>query len=158
MIAEIAYIVALLASLVWFAAAFRYFGFQHVAAAKVLVSASARSSPLFPTIASSIRFLGGMNGAFAVLSAVLLVCALSGSAAFADPVERGLLLAILAAAHFSQFIFNVPILRAGGRQGESNWNVLTGPMLFIFVVDAAETLINLGAAVIQFTSGVAPNP
>lgn len=30
----------------------------------------------------------------------------------------------------------------GGRQGESLWNVLTGPMAFIFVVDFALMLAN----------------
>jgi hypothetical protein len=151
MIANSAYLVALIASLLWFAAAFRYFSFQQFAASKVLVPASARSSPLFPTIAASIRFLGGMNGAFALMSAVLLGCALAGAEVFVDPMERGLLLCVLAAAHFSQFIFNVPILRNGERQGDSYWNVRSGPMFFIFVVDALETVINLGAAIIQFS-------
>jgi hypothetical protein len=149
MIADAAYIVALIASLLWFTAAFRYFSFQQFAASKVLVPASARSSPLFPTIAASIRFLGGMNGAFALMSALLLLCVFTGSSAFADPGERGLLLCVLAAAHFSQFIFNVPVLMAGERQGETYWFVRSGPMLFIFVVDAVETVINLGAAAIQ---------
>ena len=93
-----------------------------------------------------------MNGAFAFMSAALLICALTGSAAFADSFERGVLLCVLAAAHFSQFIFNVPVLKAGERQGESYWNVQSGPMLFIFVVDAAQTVINLGAALIQFST------
>jgi hypothetical protein len=150
MLANLTYIGALIAGVLWFTAAFRYFSFQQFAASKVLVPASARSSPLFPTIAASIRFLGGMNGAFALLSAVLLGCAVAGSSAFADPFERGLLLCVLAAAHFSQFIFNVPVLRAGERQGESYWHVRSGPMLFIFVVDAVETLIALAAAAIQF--------
>jgi hypothetical protein len=150
MIANTAYVVALVASLLWFTAAFRYFGFQQFAASKVLVPKTARSSPLFPTIAASIRFLGGMNGAFALMCAVLLGCILSGNSAFTDPTERGLLLCVLAAAHFSQFIFNVPVLRAGERQGESYWSVRSGPMLFIFFIDAIETMINLGAAIIQF--------
>lgn len=152
MIAEFAYALALVASFLWFSAAFRYFSFQQFAAAKVLVPASARSSPIFQTLAASIRFLGSMNGAFALLSAVLLLCVFTGSAMFDDPIERGLLLSVLAAAHFSQFVFNLPILRGGGRQGETYWNVLSGPMLFIFVVDAVETVINLGAAAIQFTA------
>jgi hypothetical protein len=152
MIANTAYIVALVASLLWFGEAFRYFSFQQFAASKVLVPASARSSPIFLTLAASIRFLGGMNGAFALMSAVLLICALTGSEAFVDADERGILLCVLAAAHFSQFVFNLPILLAGERQGESYWYVRSGPMLFIFVVDALETVINLGAAMIQFAA------
>ncbi len=150
MIANTAYILALIASALWFTAAFRYFGFQQFAAAKVLVPASARSSPLFPTMAAAIRFLGGMNGALALMSVILLTCVVTGSAAFTDQTERGWLLCILAAAHFSQFIFNVPVLNAGERLGESYWNVRSGPMLFIFVMDGAQAIINLGAAIMQF--------
>lgn len=150
MLANAAYIGALIISLLWFTAALRYFGFQQFAAAKVLVPASARSSPLFPTIAAATRFLGGMNGAFALLSGALLVCAITGADAFTDPMERGVLLFILAAAHFSQFICNVPVLRAGERQGESLWIVRSGPMLFIFVVDAGQAVLNFAAALLQF--------
>jgi hypothetical protein len=91
-----------------------------------------------------------MNGAFAPMSALLLLCVFTGSSAFSDPSERGLVLCVLAAAHFSQFVFNLPVLSAGERQGESCWSVRSGPMLFIFVVDAVETVINLGAAAVQF--------
>lgn len=151
MIATVLYPIALLASALWFSAAFRYFGFQHVTAAKMMIPKSQRQSPLFMTAAASGRFLGGMNGAFAALSIMLFVMWLSGSSLFADPSERGALLVILAVAHFSQFIFNVPILRNGERQGDTYWNVLSGPMLFIFVMDAAQTGLNLGAGMLQFT-------
>jgi hypothetical protein len=92
-----------------------------------------------------------MNGAFALLAVILLLMWALGSTLFADPVERGILLLVFAAAHFSQFIFNVPILKNGGRQGDSYWNVKSGPMYFIFVVDAAEVVINAVAAIIQFS-------
>lgn len=151
MIASISYPMALIASALWFSMAFRYFSFQHYASAKVMVPKSARQSPLFPTIAAATRFLGGMNGAFAFLSIILLALWATGSGLFSDPIERGALLLVLAAAHFSQFIFNVPILKNGERQGESYWFVKSGPMYFIFVVDAIEAVINLIAALIQFT-------
>ncbi|NIJ42472.1 hypothetical protein FHS78_002774 [Parvibaculum indicum] len=150
MIPNLAYVLALVASAIWFAMAFRYFAYQQETAAKVLIPPSARSSPLFLTTAASIRFLGGMNGAFAVLSLALLALAVSGSALFAAPAERAVLLFVLGLAHFSQFIYNVPILRNGGRQGEAYWPVRTGPMLTIFVVDAVETLVNAGAGLLQF--------
>jgi len=150
MLATISYPVALAASAIWFAMAFRYFGFQHYASAKVMVPKSARKSALFPTIAAATRFLGGMNGALALLSILLFVLWASGSALFADPLERGLLLLVLAAAHFSQFIFNVPVLKNGERQGESYWYVMSGPMYFIFVMDAAQAGLNLLAALLQF--------
>jgi hypothetical protein len=136
MIAAMAYPFALIASALWFSAAFRYFSFQQLAAAKVLIPKTARDSPLFLTTAALARFLGGMNAGFAL---------------FSDPIERGVLLVVLAAAHFSQFIFNVPILRNGERRGESYWYVLSGPMFFIFAMDAAQTVINLIAGIAQFT-------
>lgn len=151
MITEITYVFALLASALWFSAAFRYFSFQNKAAAKVLVPKSARESPLFRTIAAFTPFLGGMNGAFALISIILLGLWAIDSPLFTHPYERGILLIGLATAHFSQFIFNVPILRNGERQGESYWNVVSGPMYFIFVVDAIEALINLTAGILQFT-------
>jgi hypothetical protein len=150
MIPNIAYIVALVASALWFSAALHYFSFKQLAAAKVLIPSSQRSSPLFATTAASVRFLGGMNGAFALMSWALLLLALTGSAAFTEPTERAILLLVLASAHFSQFIFNVPILLNGERKDDSFWFVLSGPMLFIFVVDAVETIICFGAALFHF--------
>ncbi|MEM7135785.1 MAG: hypothetical protein AAF500_04355 [Myxococcota bacterium] len=152
MIAHAAYIVALGASFIWFTMGFRYFSYQPKTAAKVMIPRSSRDSPLFQTFAAAVRFLGGFNAAFALMSLVLLVLALTGSLLFAAPGERAIVLFILAAAHFSQFYFNVPVLRNGERQGEAYWPVLSGPMLTIFVIDAAETLINLGAGLIQLVS------
>lgn len=150
MLASITYPFALLASALWFGMAFRYFGFQQFASAKVMVPKSARNSPIFPTLAAATRFLGGMNGAFAVLSTILFILWALGSPLFSDPAERGLLLLVLATAHFSQFIFNVPILRNGERQGESYWYVMSGPMCFIFVMDAVQAILSLLAALFQF--------
>lgn len=143
MLAEYAYIFALAANLIWFTMGFHYFSFKNEAAAKVAIPRHLRDSPIFKTHAVSIRFLGGMNGAWAALCAALLILALMDSNLFSAPSERILLLCVLAAAHFSQFYFNVPILRAGGRQGDAYWEVTSGPMLMIFVVDAAETVLNL---------------
>jgi hypothetical protein len=151
MIAAMAYPFALIASALWFSAAFRYFSFQQLAAAKVLIPKTARDSPLFLTTAALARFLGGMNAGFALLSWVLVLLWATEAPFFSDPIERGVLLVVLAAAHFSQFIFNVPILRNGERRGESYWYVLSGPMFFIFAMDAAQTVINLIAGIAQFT-------
>jgi hypothetical protein len=150
MFANIAYILALVASALWFIAALHYFGFKQFAAAKVLIPASQRTSPLFATTAASLRFLGGMNGAFAIMALALLGFALTQSSAFSEPSERATLLLILAAAHFSQFVFNVPILINGERKDDSYWFVRSGPMLFIFVIDAVETVICLMAILFQF--------
>lgn len=119
LILSTAYIIALTASALWFTAAFRYFSFQHVAAAKVFIPESARNSPIFMTTAALTRFLGGMNCAFAFLSIGLIVLWATGSQLFSNPAERELILFALGGAHFSQFVFNVPILKNGGWQGES---------------------------------------
>ena len=150
MIASTIYPLALLASALWFSAAFRYFSFQQFAAAKVLVPKAARTSPLYLTIAAFARFLGGMNAALAFFSWTLFLLWCLSSDLFADPQERGLLLLVLAAGHFSQFIFNVPILRHGERQGESYWYVMSGPMFFIFAMDAAQAVLNTLASLAQF--------
>ena len=150
MTAYSAYVFTLVTCVIWFLMGFRYFSFQQEAAAKLLIPESNRGSPIFQTTAAAVRFLGGMNAAFALLSAILLVLAVAGSTLFNSPEERGTLLLVLAAAHFSQFAFNVPVLINGERQGDVYWPVLSGPMLLIFVVDAAETIICVGAGAVQF--------
>lgn len=112
--------------------------------AKVLVPSSARNSPIFPTIVASLKFLGGMNGAFALLAALVL----AKQDIFLDHQQRMIFAFVFAAAHFSQFIYNVPIAMQGGRQGESYWHVLKGPMLFIFVVDGLLTIANFALAIV----------
>jgi len=42
--------------------------------------------------------------------------------------------AVFSLAHGSQFYVNVPIALGGGGQGESYWPVLSGPMLYLFVI------------------------
>ena len=144
MYVEYAYIFALVANLVWFSMGVHYFSFKNNAAAKVAIPKHLRDSPLFKTHSVSIRFLGGMNGAWALMCLILLYLALTGSVLFSAPIERSIILFIIASAHFSQFYFNVPIHRNGGRQGDAYWNVTSGPMLMIFVVDALETVLNVG--------------
>ena len=150
MIAYSAYVIALVTCVIWFFMGFRYFSFRQKAAAKLLVPESDHSSPIFLTMAAAVRFLGGMNAAFALLSAILLLLVMSESTLFNSPAERGTLLLVLAAAHVSQFAFNVPVLVNGERQGDAYWPVLSGPMLLIFIVDAVATIICVGAGAVQF--------
>lgn len=143
------YVLALVASALWFTAALRYFGFQQFAAAKVMVAKSQRHSPVFPTMAAGIRFLGGMNGSLALLCWALIAIVLLGLDLFRDPLERVVILVALAAAHFSQFAPNVPIHRNGGRQADDSlWDVGSGPMNFIYVMDAAQMVLAFAAAVV----------
>ena len=135
---HLAFVVVLLLNLAWFGAAFHYFSLKQFSAAKVLVPESARGSPLFQTVAASVRFLGGMNLAFAMLSVLLLL----NLQTFPSNAQRALLLLVFAVAHGSQFYFNVPVALGGGRKGESLWNVLRGPMRFIFFVDITLMVAN----------------
>lgn len=151
MLADISYLLALVASLLWYGAAFRYWSFQHRASSKLFVPHAQRESPVFPTITALVRFLGGMNGALALLSLALLIVLVGQFALFSAPAERALLLLVLGAGHLSQFAFNIPVLRNGGRQNDSYWDVLSGPMRFIFFMDAAQMGLCFAAVGLQFT-------
>lgn len=133
-----AFTAVLALNIAWFSMAFWYFTVKSVAAAKLLVPKTARESPLFNTVSASVRFLGAMNFAFALLAALVL----ANLSLFEDPRQRALLAAVFAAAHAGQFLCNVPIAMGGGRRGESLWDVLNGPMLFIFAVDFTLMLAN----------------
>jgi hypothetical protein len=135
---QIALTAVLIANVLWFGMAFRFFSLQHKSAAKILVPSSLHSSPLFLTVAASVRFLGGMNLALALLSLALIFT----KALFPLPQQQALFAFIFAVAHGSQFVFNVPIARQGGRQGDAFWPVLSGPMRFIFIVDASLMVAN----------------
>jgi hypothetical protein len=150
MIAHNLYAIAIVASLCWFGSGFRFFSFKQHAAAKLLLPASARSSPTFLTMAAAIRFLGGMNGAFLLLCCILLGSLVAASSAFADPLERATIMAVLGAAHFSQFVFNVPVYNIRDLRGEAYWDVLSGRMRFIFVMDAVQAALCALALGAQF--------
>ncbi len=134
--------VILVLNVLWFGAGFRYFSLTPNAAAKLLVPESARVSPLFQTIVASVRFLGGMNFAFAAFAILLLL----NSSLFPEPGQRALFTGVFSLAHASQFVSNLPVVLRGGRVGESFWPVLSGPMFFIFVVDIALMITNAAVA------------
>ena len=140
--------VILVLNIVWFGAAFRYFSLTPTTAAKVLVPKSARQSPLFTTVAASVRFLGGMNFAFAAFAVLLLF----NRPLFPHASQIALFATVFSLAHASQFAFNVPVALGGGRQGESLWPVLSGPMLFIFVIDFILMVANGVLAVFLFAA------
>ena len=141
---NIFYFSILVLNALWFGSAFWYFAIKRSTAAKLLVPRSARSSPIFLTLTAALPFLGGMNIAFSLLAAMLLL----RQDLFTAPQEQAILLLAFGIAHTTQFLINVPVAKRGGRIGEAYWNVLTGPMLFIFVVDAIMTLLNFSCAAI----------
>jgi hypothetical protein len=122
----------------WFGAGFQYFSFSSSAAAKLLVAKAHRSSPLFPILAATGRFLGGMNLAWCAFALLLLLTA----SLFPQPQQMAVFAAVFALAHGSQFASNVPIALQSLHGSEPLWVVLKGPMLMIFVIDAVLALTN----------------
>ncbi|MBH5398452.1 hypothetical protein HZZ13_11705 [Bradyrhizobium sp. CNPSo 4010] len=135
--------IVLLLNTLWFVGAFIQFSIAQTNTLKILLPREERSNPIAPTLAASVAFLGGMNLPIGLLSLYLLAVRPS----FFQPVEAQLALFLFfAACHFSQFAYNVPVLMRGGRVGVAYWPVLKGPMLRIFVIDAALFAANLAVA------------
>jgi len=131
--------IVLLLNALWFGAAFVQFSIAQNNTLKILVPREERKNPIAPTLSASVAFLGGMNLPIGLLSLYLLVA----RPAFFQAVEAQLALFLFfAACHFSQFVYNVPVLMRGGRVGVAYWPVLKGPMLRIFVIDASLFVAN----------------
>ena len=96
-------------------------------------------------MSASVAFLGAINLPIGLLSLYLLLFRPPFFAAFDAQLA---LFAFFSACHFSQFAYNLPVLMRGGRIGVAYWPVLTGPMLRIFVIDAALFAANLVAALL----------
>ncbi|MBW7469498.1 hypothetical protein QQF73_11435 [Marinobacter sp. M216] len=131
----------LVLNVIWFAMAFNVFSIRNKIFAKVLVPREHRQTPVFDVLAESGRFLGGFNFAFALLNILLLI----NLDVFPSDAQRSILLWVIAVAHGSQFVFNVPVA-IQNRRGEGVWQV-KGLMLFIFVTDFIMMVLNLAMAV-----------
>jgi len=139
----------LLLNALWFVGAFIQFSVAQRNTLKILLPREEHGNPIAPTLAASIAFLGGINLPIGLLSFYLLVA----RPFFFQPVEAQLALFLFfAGCHFSQFAYNLPVLMRGGRVGVAYWPVLKGPMLRIFVIDAALFAANLGVAVLLASS------
>ena len=104
----------LLLNTLWFCAAFIQFSIAQGNTLKILVPREERGNPIAPTLKASVAFLGGMNLPIGLLSLYLRAV----RPAFFGAIEAQLALFLFfAACHFSQFIYNVPILLRGGRVG-----------------------------------------
>jgi len=134
---QLAFYVVMVLNILWFSMAFHYFSLKAQSAARMLVSKPQRESPLFDTVVYSVRFLGGMNFAFAFLSLLLLL----NTGGF-TAMQQAWLAFALAVAHASQFCFNVPLALGRGGMPESDQPGLAGPMRMIFVVDGTLMLAN----------------
>ena len=137
--------IVLLLNTLWFVGAFVQFSIAQTNTLKILLPREERGNPIAPTLAASVAFLGGMNLPIGLLSFYLLAARPS----FFQPVEAQIVLFLFfAACHFSQFVYNVPVLMRGGRVGVAYWPVLKGPMLRIFVIDAGLFAANLAVALL----------
>lgn len=123
---------------IWFSMAFYTFSIRHRNFAKVVTPRDQRNHHLFDVLAESGRFLGGMNFAFALCNILLLL----NLDLFPSDAQRAFLLFIFGIAHGSQFIFNVPVALEN-QKGGGVWQVLKGPMLFIFATDFITMALNL---------------
>ena len=137
------YDLVLLLNALWFGGAFIQFSIAQGNTLKILVPREERGNPIAPTLSASVAFLGGMNLPIGLLSVYLLL--------FRPPFVQApdaqlALFLFFSACHFSQFAYNLPILLRGGRVGVAYWPVLKGPMLRIFVIDAALFVANLAVA------------
>jgi hypothetical protein len=133
----------LLLNALWFGGAFIQFSIAQGNTLKILVPREERGNPIAPTLSASVAFLGGMNLPIGLLSVYLL---LFRPPFFQAPDAQLALFLFFSACHFSQFAYNLPILLRGGRVGVAYWPVLKGPMLRIFVIDAALFVANLAVA------------
>ena len=135
----------LLLNALWFGGAFIQFSIAQHNTLKILVPREERGNPIAPTLSASVAFLGAMNLPIGLLSLYLLLF----RPPFFQAIDAQLaLFAFFSACHFSQFVYNLPVLLRGGRIGVAYWPVLTGPMLRIFVIDAALFVANLVAALL----------
>lgn len=133
----------LLLNALWFGGAFIQFSIAQRNTLKILVPREERGNSIAPTLSASVAFLGAINLPIGLLSLYLLVL----RPPFFQGIDAQLALFVFfSACHFSQFAYNLPVLMRGGRIGVAYWPVLRGPMLRIFVIDAALFLANLVAA------------
>ncbi|KRR08845.1 hypothetical protein CQ12_26905 [Bradyrhizobium jicamae] len=137
--------IILLLNTLWFGGAFIQFSIAQGNTLKILVPREERENPIAPTLSASVAFLGGMNLPIGLLSFYLLLFRPPFFGAFDAQLA---LFLFFAACHFSQFAYNLPVLMRGGRVGVAYWPVLKGPMLRIFVIDAALFVANLVVALL----------
>ena len=137
----------LLLNALWFCAAFIQFSVAQRNTLKILVPREERGNPIAPTLSASVAFLGGINLPIGLLSLYLL----ARPPFFGTHDAQLALFLFFAACHFSQFVYNVPVLMRGGRVGVAYWPVLKGPMLRIFVIDATLFVANLAVALLLVT-------
>lgn len=128
----------------WFAMGFHLFALRSRIFAKVVVAPEHRDTPVFETLSTSGKFLGGFNLAFCVLSILLL----ANTSLFDKDLQWAIILFATAVAHGTQFAFNVPVALQN-RRGLGVWQV-KGLMLFILITDFVLMTMNGVLAALYF--------
>lgn len=134
--------IILLVNAVWFGLGFHLFTFRNTVFAKILVPKEQRETPAFRTLVATGPFLGGFNFAFLALNAIILL----NTSLFPEEGQRFILFTVIAIAHGSQFMANVPIA-VENRKGKGVWQV-KGLMRFIFITDFVLMVANLIVAAV----------
>jgi hypothetical protein len=138
------YLIALLIlNSIWFGIGFWFFTVRSEKTAKLIIKPDQQNQGSYSIVAHSLKFLGGLNLAFAVLAVVLLL----RPSLFPETSQQIVFAAIFSLAHATQFYFNVPIAMKERRGEKFLWHVLKGKMLFIFLVDATLSVLNFGFVV-----------
>lgn len=139
-------ILVLVLNILWFLAAFHLFSFKSNSAAKMFLPKNYRIEPYFPILAHLLKFLGGMNFAFALLSILCLI----NYDSFIETYLADKILLVIAIAHGSQFWFNLPLAIQERKDDSPLWPVLKNRMYFIFKGDIILTIMNLAAAIVLY--------
>ena len=146
----------------WFGAAFLFFAIIGDAAMPWLLPANSPRE-WYNKVKGATMFLGGMNSAMMLLSALVFKAIREGL--FQKSAERRILFGCMALGHYSQFACNVPsfLLSKGVISGELltpvlrkfniKWQELTWvkpdqTMMFIFIVDFLGFAVNLYCALV----------
>lgn len=124
-------------NVLWFGLGFRLFTLRPRQAVRLLVRPEHCEETSRQALVAALPFLGGMNLAFAALSAVYFGMHFANGSVTPWPTFLA-----SAVAHATQFAGNVPFALRGGRAGGASWDVLRGPMRVIFVGDAVGALAN----------------
>lgn len=128
---EIIISITFLANTIWYGMGFVAFYIRRDVFAKVMVPIREdRDNSAYGAVVESGRFMGGFNFALSIFN----LCLFLNIAGLETNAQLSLMLIFNALAHGSQFFGNVP-MALKNRKGGGLWNVFTGVMLQIFIID-----------------------